>query len=125
MDFLQSYHLNHHHKNIQKHLYNYTFALLNELKFIMDSSAIKGGNVRLVFLFQKNMLNIIIENIYKHLFATNSLNTSIALKESFSVFNFLFFRSFFGNSIGLTIAQLELVGCSGKYLNEPSREEIC
>ena len=39
MDFLQSYHLNHHHKNIQKHLYNYTFALLNELKFIMDSSA--------------------------------------------------------------------------------------
>ena len=44
MDFLQSYHLNHHHKNIQKHLYNYTFALLNELKFIMDSSApLEGG----------------------------------------------------------------------------------
>ena len=41
-----------------------------------------------------------------------------------SVFNFLFLRSFLGNSIGLTIAQLALVGWSGKYLIEPSLEEI-
>ena len=57
MDFLQSYHLNHHHKNIQKHLYNYTFALLNELKFIMDSSAsLTEKEIRFCY---KSLINLI------------------------------------------------------------------